>query len=84
MMVKEENSLLVYKLVTNIFIEIDAEVGALSGDFQAAQDYRNETIRYIKWCLGLSTEQVAVPENKIIAFFKIIGDAVRDSFSAGK
>lgn len=72
------------EFINNNSIEIDAEVGTLSGDFQAAQKYRDETIRYIKWCLGLSTEKVEVPENKIIAFFKIIGDAVCDSFSVGK
>lgn len=65
-------------------VEIDAEVGALSGDFAAAQGYREETARYVKYCLGLSTEEVPVPTNKIIAFFKVIGDAVCDFYSIGK
>lgn len=64
--------------------EIDAEVGALSEDFAAAQRYREETARYVKHCLGLSTEEVPVPSNKIIALFKIIGDAVCGFYPIGK
>ncbi|KAK2595981.1 hypothetical protein N8I77_013493 [Diaporthe amygdali] len=56
---------------------IDAEVGDLAGDFEAAQTFRHETIKYIRYCLKLSEDEVKspVPPNEIIAFFKVIGDA---------
>ena len=56
----------------------------MSGDFSAAQKYREDTARYARYCLGLSTEEVPTPSNKIIAFFKVIGDAVRDFYPIGK
>ena len=56
----------------------------MSGDFAAAQKYREDTARYAKYCLGLSDEELPTPSNKIIAFFKVIGDAVRDFYPIGK
>ncbi|KAF4808338.1 Presilphiperfolan-8-beta-ol synthase [Colletotrichum siamense] len=47
--------------------EVDAEVGGLASDFQAAQTFRKETIEYVRHCLGLDEiEYVArePPENK--------------------
>ncbi|KAF2180110.1 terpenoid synthase [Zopfia rhizophila CBS 207.26] len=62
--------------------EIDAEVGRLAGDLKASQNFRNETIRYVKFCLGLSPAQsVRTPDNRIIAFFKVIGDAALESYT---
>ncbi|KAF5513373.1 Presilphiperfolan-8-beta-ol synthase [Colletotrichum fructicola] len=58
--------------------EVDAEVGDLSSDFQAAQTFRRETIEYVRHCLGLNEVGCVTrepPESKIIAFFKVIGDA---------
>ncbi|KAF4876890.1 Presilphiperfolan-8-beta-ol synthase [Colletotrichum siamense] len=58
--------------------EVDAEVGDLSSDFQAAQTFRRETIEYVRHCLGLDEVGCVTrepPESKIIAFFKVIGDA---------
>ncbi|KAJ0273315.1 hypothetical protein COL940_009941 [Colletotrichum noveboracense] len=68
-------------MLSKLFIwddEVDAEVGDLSSDFQAAQTFRRETIEYVRHCLGLDEVGCVTrepPESKIIAFFKIIGDA---------
>ncbi|KAF5528452.1 Presilphiperfolan-8-beta-ol synthase [Colletotrichum aenigma] len=42
--------------------EVDAEVGYLSSDFQAAQTFRRETIEYIRHCLGLDEVGCITPE----------------------
>ncbi|KAF5516045.1 Presilphiperfolan-8-beta-ol synthase [Colletotrichum siamense] len=47
--------------------EMDAEVGDLSSDFQAAQTFRRETIEYVRHCLGLDEVGCGTrepPENK--------------------
>lgn len=66
--------------------EIDAEVGDLAGDFQAAQTFRQETINYIRYCLKLSEDDAPrpVPPNQIIAFFKVIGDVACETYDLGK
>lgn len=66
--------------------EIDAEVGDLAGDFEAAQTFRQETINYIRHCLRLSEDNAPrpVPPNQIIAFFKVIGDAACETYDLGK
>ncbi|KAF2121055.1 isoprenoid synthase domain-containing protein [Lophiotrema nucula] len=61
--------------------EIDAEVGRLAGDLKASQKFRDTTIRYIKSCLGLSNAKYPTPENRIIAFFKVIGDATLEAYT---
>ncbi|KAF2467746.1 terpenoid synthase [Lindgomyces ingoldianus] len=61
--------------------EIDAEVGRLSSDLKAAQNFRNDTIRYMQFCLGLGDDDCPAPENPIIAFFKVIGDAALESYT---
>lgn len=63
--------------------EIDAEVGRLSNDLEAAQNFRADTLRYMQHCLGLSREDCPTPENQIIAFFKVIGDAVLEFYTFG-
>lgn len=67
-------------------LEIDAEAGNLAGDFQAAQTFRQETINYIRCCLKLSEHDrsIPVPPNHIIAFFKVIGDAVCEVYDLSK
>ncbi|TQN63795.1 (+)-eremophilene synthase [Colletotrichum shisoi] len=62
--------------------EIDTETGRLAGDMEAAKLYRQETIEYVHRCLGLSGDarQHSTPANEIIAFFKIIGDAVCEAY----
>lgn len=67
-------------------LEIDAEVGDLSSDFQAAQTFRQETINYIRYCLKLSEDDTTkpVPPNQIIAFFKVIGDAACETYDLSK
>lgn len=67
-------------------LEIDAEVGDLSSDFQAAQTFRRETINYIRYCLKLSEDDTtkAVPPNQIIGFFKVIGDAACETYDLSK
>lgn len=65
---------------------MDAEVGYLSSDFQAAQTFRRETIEYVRHCLGLDEVGCITrepPESKIITFFKVIGDASCQAYSVG-
>jgi hypothetical protein len=64
--------------------EIDAEVGRLAGDINASQKFRDHTIRWAKACLKLSEMACATPENSIIAFFKVIGDAALGAYTFGK
>ena len=64
--------------------EIDAEVGRLAGDLKAAQHFRNDTLRYMKFCLGLGDDTCPTPDNRIIAFFKVIGDAALESYTLGE
>ncbi|KAF2733669.1 terpenoid synthase [Polyplosphaeria fusca] len=61
--------------------EIDAEVGRLAGDLKAAQKFRDDTLRYMTFCLDLSEKTCPTPENRIIAFFKVIGDAAVESYT---
>ncbi|KAF4831147.1 Pristinol synthase [Colletotrichum tropicale] len=65
--------------------EVDAEVGDLSSDFQAAQTFRRDTIEYVRYCLGLDEVGCVTrepPKSKIIAFFKVIGDASCQAYGA--
>lgn len=72
-------------LLTRCCIEIDQTDGQLSSDFTAAQAFRKETIEYIGHCLQLAAPQpwTPMPKSKIIAFFKVIGDAACATFSIG-
>ncbi|KAF3804594.1 hypothetical protein GCG54_00012081 [Colletotrichum gloeosporioides] len=66
--------------------EVDAEVGDLASDFQAAQTFRKETIEYVRHCLGLDEGDCVTrepPESRIIAFFKVIGDASCQAYGLG-
>jgi hypothetical protein len=67
-----------------ISAEIDAEVGRLAGDLKAAGKFRDDTLRYMTFCLGLSETPCPVPDNRIIAFFKVIGDAAQESYTLGE
>jgi hypothetical protein len=68
----------------NMIIEIDAEVGRLSNDLEASQHFREETTRWTKFCLGLSSDGCSTPENRIVAFFKVIGDATVKAYGFRK
>ncbi|RYP77776.1 hypothetical protein DL771_000873 [Monosporascus sp. 5C6A] len=63
-------------------LEIDTEVGGLADDSAAAQKYRDETIRYSRYCLGFPTERMPVSggEKAPIAFFKVIEDAASEFY----
>ncbi|KAH0436035.1 terpene synthase metal-binding domain protein [Colletotrichum camelliae] len=64
----------------------DAEVGDLASDFQAAQIFRRETVEYVRHCLRLDEVEYVTrepPESKIIAFFKVIGDAACEAYGIG-
>jgi hypothetical protein len=65
-------------------LEIDAEVGRLAGDMNASQKFRDDTIRWVKACLKLSETACSTPENSIITFFKVIGDAALDAYTFGE
>lgn len=58
----------------------------LADDFQAAQIFRQETIKYIRYCLKFPGDDgpIPVPPNQIIAFFKVIGDAACEAYDLSK
>jgi hypothetical protein len=64
--------------------EIDAEVGRLAGDLKAAGKFRDDTLRFMRYSLGLSQSTCPTPDNRIIAFFRVIGDAARESYTLGR
>jgi hypothetical protein len=68
----------------NKTIEIDAGMGRLSDDLEASQRFREQTARWTKFCLGLSNENYPTPDNRIIAFFKVIGDATVEACTVGE
>lgn len=58
----------------------------MASDFQAAQTFRKETIEYVRHCLGLDEGDCVTrepPESRIIAFFKVIGDASCRAYGLG-
>jgi hypothetical protein len=68
----------------NKTIEIDAGMGRLSDDLEASQRFREQTARWTKFCLGLGDENYPTPDNRIIAFFKVIGDATVEACTFGE
>jgi hypothetical protein len=68
----------------NKTIEIDAEVGRLSDDLEASRRFREQTAHWTKFCLGLSDKNYPTPDNRIIAFFKVIGDANAEACTWGE
>ncbi|KAF2008972.1 terpenoid synthase [Aaosphaeria arxii CBS 175.79] len=63
--------------------EIDHSDGAMWDDHHAAQLYREETLAYIRFSLGLSNLDPE-PSNEIILTFDTIGSAVRKAYSPEK
>jgi hypothetical protein len=54
-------------------------------DWEAAQRFRLDTIKYVRFCLGLAPagEKELKPENPILRCFDVIGFAIRDACSMG-
>lgn len=65
--------------------ELDSDVGELAGDFELGQEYRAETLDFVKSRLGLDgSKALWQSKNEIINSFDYIGDALRESCSLGK
>lgn len=63
--------------------ELDSDIGSLAANFDLAQLYRSETLRFIESSLGLSNN-TSTTSNRVIRSFKIIGDALRESLTLGE
>jgi hypothetical protein len=62
--------------------EIDEPTGSYSEDFDGAQTYRANTLRYVGSCLGLmSDEPSSRARNQIVQSFDVIGSALRASYN---
>ncbi|MCJ1417265.1 hypothetical protein MMC32_003607 [Xylographa parallela] len=62
--------------------EIDSDVGSLAANFALAQEFRSETLRYIKNRLGLDTSaDFLKTSDPVIKSFDIIGNALRESYT---
>jgi len=59
--------------------EVDNLHGAVWGDWTAAQEYREKTIAYVRYTVGLDSHCPEVT-NRIILGFKVIGDAIKDEY----
>ena len=62
------------------------ENGSLWNDFQRSQNYRTETLDYVRFHLGVTNHQShesVEPSSKIISNFATIGEAIRDVYSIG-
>jgi len=61
--------------------EIDEPSGSFSEDFAAAESYRNDTLKFVGICLGLTPKEPGfVPKNHIVQSFDVIGAALRSSY----
>ena len=63
--------------------ELDMDDGSLWDDFDRAQVFRTETLKHVRFCLGLSSgryQRGAKPSSKIIRNFNVIGKAIRDVY----
>ena len=59
-------------------------MGSLAGDFDMAQEYRAETLAFVRNRLGLDNSKILnVSSNEVINSFDFIGDALRESCSKG-
>ena len=68
-------------------LEIDLEGGSLHSDIEGAQDYRAETLDYVRFCLGLVSDQdwaLSKPSSCIVRSFEEIGEAIRLVYNSGK
>jgi hypothetical protein len=62
--------------------EIDVNDGTMWDEFAAAQVYRDQTLAYVRYCLGIDSEGTC-PEvnNHIILNFAPIGAAIKEQYS---
>ena len=64
-------------------VETNANVSNLSSDFDAAQEFCEQTVAFVRHCLGFRTcEKVLVP-NLIISIFEPIGEALCEAYNDG-
>ncbi|KAJ5612617.1 terpenoid synthase [Penicillium lagena] len=62
--------------------ELDSDVGSLAGDFELGQEYRAETLDFVRSRLGLDESKTLwQSSNEVINSFDVIGDALRESCS---
>ncbi|MCJ1436765.1 hypothetical protein MMC27_006147 [Xylographa pallens] len=64
-------------------VEIDLSTGSLWDDVDGAQNYRTETLDYVRLCLGLSYDRdwrSVKPSSPIIRGFEVIGKALRSAY----
>ncbi|PWY87801.1 terpenoid synthase [Aspergillus sclerotioniger CBS 115572] len=62
--------------------ELDSDVGSLAGDFDMAQEYRAETLAFVRNRLGFDDpKDLTVSSNEVINSFDFIGDALQESCS---
>ena len=57
--------------------------GCFRNDFERSQEFRAETIRYVRVYLGLSSEQPPKTPSPIVGCFEIIGNVIRDAYDIG-
>ena len=63
-------------------LEIDSDVGDLAEDFDQAQQFRAETLDFVRLTLGLvDSERVPEVTNQVIQSFDMIGHALREQMS---
>ena len=65
---------------------------SLSNDFEAAEQYRRETLYFVAQCLDLDltkglprsyNDSIFVPDDPIVQSFDVIGEALRDAYTYG-
>jgi hypothetical protein len=63
--------------------EIDISEGAMWNDFEEAQRYRDQTLAYVRFALGLDAVDPVV-QHPIILNFAPIGAAIRERYDVCK
>ncbi|KAF7621285.1 hypothetical protein AFLA_011588 [Aspergillus flavus NRRL3357] len=70
--------------------QIDDTKRSLSNDFEAAEQYRRETLYFVAQCLDLDiteglprsyNDSIFVPDDPIVQSFDVIGEALRDAYT---
>jgi hypothetical protein len=72
--------------------ELDEPSGSFADDFEAAQRYRAETARFVRYCLGVHDEgkhegvngQSPAPVNAIVESFRSIGEGFCRYYDLGE
>ncbi|RAK99749.1 terpene synthase family protein [Aspergillus ibericus CBS 121593] len=60
--------------------ELDSDVGSLANHFDMAQEYRAETLAFVRNRLGLDDSKITmISSNEVISSFDFIGDSLRES-----